>query len=796
MFSQPILHLLSKEIPDLSLDVPDKYAEHINTNYVPSAEEQDELKAFSSTITSKAQLLTSEISQLEEQLSRLKVRQTMLKKAAAPYESLASPLRRFPPELVQYIFMACLPESRNAVMHCSEAPLLLGRVCSKWRRISLNTPALWSTLHIVPPHYSSDSVELSHVRFQRKKEVVEAWLGRSGAYPLSVSFVWFGSHGEEELRLCGSLLSLLVPLSKRWRLLDFQMPLRMCRPFVGLGADDVPLLEGITLTDNRSNPGDFEDYNNNATGLGLGGAEPVVPWPEQLQFAARATNLRRLNLTFFAGGIQLPGTIDWSQLTSLSLESNVSFFFRDGEEMMQTLDQCKALQSCTLKLPLSISSPHGPIPGGSMQLSQAEYHPVDHVVTLPELTFLCVDGDQNLFGPFHMTATLANINAPKLKELEIYGRTGRGENFDNGDDSETVGEDDNGGTGGKPVLSPEPLAGLRKLLRQSQCPLEKLKLESVTLVEKEFLACMVLAPRVKDLVVRDYGVRMGFSRVTPKDDEKECVEDRILKALTIPKVPPLPPPSDSRSSVASEDIMTAPPSPATSTCTILEDDSILSMSPVNHPIDVDPLRLFRERSAPVLPNLTHFEFAVSCGSQELFCSFVESRFLDSSAADHDVCPYPLSPALPISPSRSLSPSRVSSFTLSASDDLETETEQQVVCDDHTPTGDEHDEHDLTPMQENMKITTVNKMISAMNATLDTDTDTNTKNPDCTNTITRDGHAVSKLKSIKCTFTAQEDVDIRRRLGRMKEMGLHVGVVFHMPLPDELVPSPWSGVEGI
>ncbi|KAJ7752379.1 hypothetical protein B0H16DRAFT_1257575, partial [Mycena metata] len=63
------------------------------------------------------------------------------------HTALISPVQRLPQDILQEIFLACLPTDRNTVMSVSEAPLLLGRICSGWRDIVLATPALWASLH-------------------------------------------------------------------------------------------------------------------------------------------------------------------------------------------------------------------------------------------------------------------------------------------------------------------------------------------------------------------------------------------------------------------------------------------------------------------------------------------------------------------------------------------------------------------------------------------------------------------------------------------------------------------------
>ncbi|KAJ7502688.1 hypothetical protein B0H11DRAFT_1672491, partial [Mycena galericulata] len=65
-----------------------------------------------------------------------------------PYRALVSHSRRLPQEIVEKIFLACLRTHRNAAMSPTEAPLLLGHICSAWRSIAFALPRLWSSLHI------------------------------------------------------------------------------------------------------------------------------------------------------------------------------------------------------------------------------------------------------------------------------------------------------------------------------------------------------------------------------------------------------------------------------------------------------------------------------------------------------------------------------------------------------------------------------------------------------------------------------------------------------------------------
>ena len=632
---------------------PSKFFDKVNTNYIPNVAERQEISEYVSTVNGELSQLNAKITEMRTALMQVARTRDRLQAAANQHQALISPLRRLPPELLQVIFVCCLPLHRNAVMHSSEAPVLLGRVCSEWRRISLSTPEVWSTLHIVPPNVNFSNLTSSTARFKRKRELIDMWLGRSGACPLNISFVWFASDSEDEIKLCASLLEALVPTCGRWRMLDFQVPLKMFKPFIGLTVKDVPLLEGLSLMDNR-------------TPLGI---DVVDKWPESLVFAESAMNLKNFTLTFFSGGLRLP-SIPWHQLTTLYLESNISFFFQDSREMLSTFVQCAHLQSCTLKFPLSHTAF---IPA---------FEKLNLPITLPQLEVLCLDGDQHLQNTFHMSNTLINLCAPKLRKLEIFGRSGRTEGN----------------------IAPEPLVAIRTLLERSKCPLEKLTVESMSLLPEEFIGCLKLAPTLVELVIHNWAVRvyLGPQNEDVDYEYNHLAENRILRALTIAascprRVPGNAVPAWERRRLdrvegegegegkEAKEVSKEIESSGRKDLPDIPWRETLSSSPIPEILVSVP-----ESKDPILslcPNLQRFDFTLCDASQAVLCDFVESRW--------------------VSP----------------------------------PPG------------------------------------------------------VAHIKSIKCSFTAFEDEVVKTRLADFKREGLDVFVTYQMPVSDDLVPSPWTGLEG-
>ncbi|KAJ7291342.1 hypothetical protein C8J57DRAFT_1491835 [Mycena rebaudengoi] len=67
------------------------------------------------------------------------------------HQSIFSAARRIPPEILGEIFLSTLP-AQEAMWHktsaVSSSPWLVGRICSRWRKIALALPELWTTVSI------------------------------------------------------------------------------------------------------------------------------------------------------------------------------------------------------------------------------------------------------------------------------------------------------------------------------------------------------------------------------------------------------------------------------------------------------------------------------------------------------------------------------------------------------------------------------------------------------------------------------------------------------------------------
>ncbi|KAJ6594636.1 hypothetical protein B0H19DRAFT_901465, partial [Mycena capillaripes] len=150
-----------------------EFLDRLNTNYVPSDEEIERIQKNLS-------FQVKEFDRLDKLILDLCDERDKIGASIDSHKALISIPRRLPRDIVQEIFLACLPTDKNAAMSPQEAPLLLCRICSAWREVALSTPRLWASLHIPL---------LSILEDERRMAALVQWFKRSSECPLSLSVV-------------------------------------------------------------------------------------------------------------------------------------------------------------------------------------------------------------------------------------------------------------------------------------------------------------------------------------------------------------------------------------------------------------------------------------------------------------------------------------------------------------------------------------------------------------------------------------------------------------------------------
>ncbi|KAF9001769.1 hypothetical protein BDQ17DRAFT_1358239 [Cyathus striatus] len=204
------------------------------------------------TISSKeVHAIDVEINQLQQQLELLQAKRRELSDLAEQHRALLSPVRRLSRDVLEAIFLACLPTDRNPCMSATEAPILLTRISSSWRNIAHSTPRLWAAIHISFPSVDNHSYPYTarsyltvreaqlHLKLKLLEAGIKEWLERTGACPLSISIYqshnWgqpmishrplagpaYGNLIDKYRELYSSFIrNTIVPYIKRWHDID------------------------------------------------------------------------------------------------------------------------------------------------------------------------------------------------------------------------------------------------------------------------------------------------------------------------------------------------------------------------------------------------------------------------------------------------------------------------------------------------------------------------------------------------------------------------------------------------
>ena len=191
-----------------SVTVP--LAHLVTSNYPPSDAEE-------TLVRSTIQAMRGEITALQLQIDNysshlgsintLQDRKATIIKDITAHESIISPLRKLPPELLRVIFQKTYWDPATTFT----LPWSLSQVCRSWRTVAHATPILWSCITI------DFSTKPTKLRSQEDK--LKLILQRSAYADLRISIRGAMKQGDKRL----SLLLILIAHSERWRYLNLEL---------------------------------------------------------------------------------------------------------------------------------------------------------------------------------------------------------------------------------------------------------------------------------------------------------------------------------------------------------------------------------------------------------------------------------------------------------------------------------------------------------------------------------------------------------------------------------------------
>ena len=269
----------------------------------PSPDEACQIRQIVFRNTTELARLDSEVARAQAVVERLSKQQAETRKCVEIHESLLSPIRKLPPELLAEIFLCSLRAEVFLIPNANLVPLVLLKVCRIWRTIALGTPQLWSSLRI--DHAGGNRIW-----------AVENWLSRSGDCPLSLS------SSCQTLCTATRAVELIGRYLHRWQHVKIDFPegydRNLCLP--SPSSSLAPHLTTIDLT---------------CSGRTVAPAVARQIWI----VLASAPNLRSVSCDIdpFPPDFQFP----WSNLQKLSLLVDVSM-----DNCLELLKQCPNVVEC------------------------------------------------------------------------------------------------------------------------------------------------------------------------------------------------------------------------------------------------------------------------------------------------------------------------------------------------------------------------------------------------------------------------------------------------------------------
>ncbi|PPQ73306.1 hypothetical protein CVT26_015338 [Gymnopilus dilepis] len=436
------------------------------SNDEPSCAVVTEIRRRLSKPILELQTRGEEIEGLLQTIDALESECDTLEGTIADYKIIRSSIRHLPSDILHEIFYRCLPTHRNPVMSEHEAPMLLTLVCRSWRSVAFSSPRLWTRVHIpmhlpskrqgdnvnggwTSPYYDSEDDQEGtredaekNIRFRQK--LLQTWLSRSGALPLSVSLSYFGSISQSEYSDGTTLkhfFNTLFSFSSVIIDLELKMPARAYSILFGdMPPSTFPSLRRIRL--------DFGGRPGSRTRISL----------------INAPKLESLSIAF-KGGSQISSFLETSltlcNLTTLAVHYRITM-----EVAVMILKRQQQLKSCKMSI-LNYNE-------------DAVYAFDEGVISLPRLAILVLSVATTTAG---MEEVCKRIDAPCLSHFGFHQFTWHYRYS-------------------PPALeqsSPPPF-GVHHLLERCNM-LTKLSLDASCTTSGDILSCLASAPHIIHLVI-------------------------------------------------------------------------------------------------------------------------------------------------------------------------------------------------------------------------------------------------------------------------------------------------------
>ncbi|KAJ6493852.1 hypothetical protein DFH09DRAFT_1104393 [Mycena vulgaris] len=347
------------------------FAQKLGTNHCPSDEELVEIKALLVGPTLQLKRIDDEIAGMYKAIDRLTKERVHLSAYVKAHKALVSPVRRLPLDIVQEIFMACIPSHRNCVM---SARSLGPHMQLVEIQVALNASAMDEASHLSAAMSFEEKVA-------QRLETTKGWLDRSGQCPLSISLESSHDHppgtSSPTSQQTRRFLQVLIPFASRWQHISFSTPPLVLDALSLLTEADVPILKTVAL---------------NRTFMWLFG---ILRGAQINSFSMSGSNF---------SASELP--LRWSQLTALSITAPPWTITASmtSETILNAISRCPALRKCKQMVN----------DGPSAEIQSV--HPIREFPFLHTFELHCVSSVASTFK-----LLLDRLSLPKLQKFTLHG---------------------------------------------------------------------------------------------------------------------------------------------------------------------------------------------------------------------------------------------------------------------------------------------------------------------------------------------------------------------------------------
>lgn len=261
----------------------------LGTNFALSLDEASQIRDILLDKEADLARLEHAVISIQAHSEELLAKRDEARSSIDAHRALLSPIRQMPLEVMQEIFVHCLPNDQYVRPDACKAPLLLGQVCAPWRRAVLATPRLWSSL----------AIQLSHRNSGRRLSLMKSWISRSSGHPISL-FVYIPMADEH---IANMFVGILHSHLHRLKNLRLTLPHHCRTPVLEALAQGTPLLESLQM---RFSPTKVEDTPLSSGKLLVTGTSAprlrAVSWSsqgiERVLFSLHVTHLTDLDVDY------------------------------------------------------------------------------------------------------------------------------------------------------------------------------------------------------------------------------------------------------------------------------------------------------------------------------------------------------------------------------------------------------------------------------------------------------------------------------------------------------------------